>query len=317
MSSTTLFILTSDIKNLFDVKEKILIIQKREEIRHVDEETLKTLQGDDDVFISKWQPYEEYENVCHLRLPDNSEVSFLVKEAYIETSKREKNMYNNKKLLPKSERTIFENIKTVFFEKSGRVYLLLFTTYQTSINKVKQKLLCDEAYIETDNIGYNIPGDLFYWLFYKYKEKNKFLAERFEVEAISGFLGNIADEHNTIKGESEVTPNLLVTKAFVSKFYPIRSLNIILKLDDYSLNFILNDISQCSISTSSIIPGDVKEIDISSAIIIYSYIIPELLRLFSSDVEWSQEKKKSFTKSIGEEVIKEIAVFHGIDLKSL
>ena len=319
MSNTTLLLLTPDIKNIDDVKNKILTIQKKDDIRNITEDKLSKISSSEKFFISKWQTYEGYTDICNLNLPNGQDINFYVKEAYIETSRQSRNMYNeNGELLPKIERTLIDNTKTIFFERNNRVYIILFSTNSVSINKIK-KLLEEDIYLQTANSEINIDNDLFYWLFYKYKEKNKLLSERFEVEAISGFIGNIADEHHIIKGESEITPNLLVTKAFVSKFHPIRSLSVMLKLDDYSLNFVFNDICQCSIGLSSIVPNNKYEIDIAAGVVIYAYIIPKLQKLFEEDkkIEWTQAKKKEFTKSIGIEVIREIADFHGIDLKNL
>lgn len=317
MASTVFYRLTADITSLESVNEDILTIRKDDDIRHVTEEQLARIPQEERTFISRWRSYADYPGICTLQMPNNQTIRFLVKEAYIETSKYRRNMFENDELLPKAQRTIFETVKTVFFERNHRVYAAIFTTSQTALNKIKQKLFEDETYIDTLDNDYLIDGDLFYWLFYKYEEKNKLIAERFEVEAISGFLGNVADETHIIRGESEVTPTLLVTKAFVSKFHPIRSLNVMLKLDDYRLSFIFNDLCQCSIGSSCRIPNNRYDIEVASTLVIYAFILPYLSHLFDTDEEWNPDTKTGFAKRIGEEVIKEIADFHGIDLKNL
>lgn len=317
MASTVFYRLTEDIMSLEYVIDNILTIRKVDSIRNVTQEQLNRIPEEERTFISKWRSYVDYPGICSLQMPNNQTIRFLVNEAYVETSKYRRNMFENDELLPKAQRTIYETVKTVFFERNRRSYVAIFTTSQTSLNKIKHKLFEDETYIDTLDNDYLIDGDMFYWLFYKYEEKNKLISERFEVEAISGFLGNIADETHVIRGESEVIPTLLVTKAFVSKFHPIRSLNVMLKLEDYRLSFIFNDLCQCSISTSCRIPNSRYDVEVASTIVIYAFILPYLSHLFETDEEWSSDAKTSFARRIGEEVIKEIADFHGIDLKTL
>ncbi len=317
MSSTTLLRLTNNVSNLEYVVKEILRIRKEDGIKHATQDQIESIPEEERIFISLWQSCENYDNISNIKLPNGSSIRFLVKEAHIESSKITRNMFEDGKLLPKDQRTIFDTVKVIFFEYTTRVYVIVFSAYTPVLNKIKQRLFDEEEHIDSLDIRFNISSDLFYWLFYKYVEKNRLLAERFEVEAISGFLGNIADETHVIKGESEVVPSLLVTKAFVSKFHPIRSLNVMLKFDDYRLSFIFNDISQCSISSSCSIPNNQYDLDVTSAIIIYAFTIPFLSQLFKDDRDWSVDKKTTFAKKIGEEVIREIADFHGIDLKQL
>jgi hypothetical protein len=319
MSNTTLFLLSKDIKNLDDVRNEILSIQTKEEVKYLSLEENIKISDTDRYFISKWQIYDCYqEDICSIKLPNENKINFLIREAYIESSRQKRNMFDAKGfILPKSERTIFEHVKAIFFEKNNCVYLILFTTDPCVIRKVKQKLLNEEVYINEINEDYRVNSDIFYWLFYKYMKKDGWITDQFEIESIFGFLGNIADEHHTIKEVSEAAPDLLVTKTFISKFHPIRSLSVILKTRDYSLDFIINDANQCIIELSSILPDDKYEIDMSVAIIIYAFIIPELIKIFKNDKSWTEIAKKGFAKSVGEDVIKEIAKFHNIDLKTL
>lgn len=318
MNNTTVFRLIDDITTLEEVENKILTLQYKEEIKHVPQEIIEMLPDEEEKFFySKWHNYEQYTSIDKITLPNDKFVRFLIKETYIETSKQKRNMFEFEKLLPKSERIVTDIIKTIFYEINNKVYVILFTTYSTSINKIKQKLFDEGTYLESAEDEYRFNSDLFYWLFYKYKEKNRLITDRFEVEAISGFLGNISDEHHKVTSESELTPNLLVTKAFVSKFHPIKSLDIILKIEDFRLCFIVNDNSQCSIGTNSIIPNWKYEVDIATSIIVYAYVLPRIFDLFEKDKEWTSITKKEFTKKIGEEVIIDIATFHGINLETL
>ncbi|MBX4265465.1 hypothetical protein [Clostridium estertheticum] len=318
MSNTTLFLLKNHIKCLEDVEQKILIISKKEVAKNIREIDLKTISEANKYFYSKWKSNLTYSNINVIKLPKNTEIRFLVKEAYIETSKRAKNMFDsNNKLLPKNDRTIYENVKTVFFELNNQVYIILFTISATALNKIKEKLLDNGQVLQQVGAEYDIDDDFFYWLFYIYSEKDKLIAKKFTIEAISGFEGNIADEHHIVKSVSELTPSLLVTKAFVSKFHPIRSVSMILKLDEYSLNFIINDSNQCSIGLSSVMPNNRYDIDISASIVIYGYMIPNLLSLYKNDENWSYDIKKEFAKKVGIEVICDIVKFHGINLKDV
>ncbi|HDX9627788.1 TPA: hypothetical protein ROY30_001434 [Bacillus cereus] len=315
MANTTLFRL-SNVQSLGDVIENILSIKSEEKIKHVTPEQLKLLSSDDRVFVSEWTRYQEIsEDILELNVPDRDPVKYLVREAYIETSKWPKNMFENGRLLPKPQRIVTENIKTLFFEKNEEVYCIIFTTSAVSLNKIKQKLFNEEQPLECVGDSYELHSDLFYWLFDKYEEGNKIIATRFEIEGISGFLGNIADENHKIKGDSDITTKLLVTKAFVSKFYPITAIDIMLKYHDYRLDFVFNQQSECSLRSSSHIPNFQDEKDLSAALIIYSFIIPLLKELFEEDSEWSPEKKGAFSKKMGMEVIREIAQFNNIGLE--
>ncbi|SHK78818.1 hypothetical protein [Desulforamulus aeronauticus] len=319
MSSTTILLLSDEISNLECVIEQVLSIRVEEELKKVPVNVLYKLQGNDRFLISEWRQFEDYSNdICKLTMPDGADIRILIREAYVETSRQLKNMFDKEgHLLPKVERIITENIRTVFFEVNKKVYAILYTTYSTSIKKIKQRLFNEDLQIEANNIDYSINGELFYWLLYIYEEKNRLIAERFEIEAIAGFLGNIADENHKIKGESVDTPSLLVTKAFVSKYHPFRALDVMLKYDDYRLNFAFNDLGECSLNSGCRIPNSTYDKEISSAIIIYAFIIPLLDKLFKNDKDWSSQKKKDFAKNVGIEVIKEIATFHGINLKDI
>lgn len=323
MSGVTLLNINESIENLEQVEESILSIRSIATISNVPENRIEHLEQSEREFISMWRRSGDIStDVLNFTLPDQQTIRYLVRETYVETSRRRSNMFNeNDEILPKAERIIVETVQTIFFELNGRVYSLLQTTNITSINKVKKLFGDFLKELDTDEISitdYKIDPDLFYWLFYKHINHNGLIETRFEVESIAGFIGNIADETHTIRGNSDVTPSLLVTKAFVSKFHPFKSLDVLLKYHNYKLNFIFNDSSECYIRSSCSIPNIRIDKQIASSLIIYAFIIPHLFYLFNEDEIWSEEATKNeFAKEIGKQVIKEIADFHGLTLNEL
>jgi len=324
MPGTTLLNISENIENLEQVEDRILAISSITTISNVPEDRLQHLEQSEREFVSMWRRAGNISTeVLNFTLPNQETIRYLVREAYVETSRRKNNMFGeNGELLPKEQRTIIETVQTIFFEANGRVYAILFTTNVTLINKVKKlfgdylkELENDEEINITD---YNIDPDLFYWLFYKHEEHNGLIEARFEVESIAGFIGNIADETHTVTGSSDVTPSLLVTKAFVSKYHPFKSLDVLLKYHNYKLNFIFNDSSECYIRSSCSIPNLRIDKKIASALIIYGFIIPHLYNLYSNDETWAEESTRlNFAKKIGKQVIKEIADFHALSLEDI
>lgn len=317
MAGTTILSITEDINTLEQVESNILNINCSTVIKHVSEEMLQELSDEEKQLSSIWRRSNDFPiEIQNFLLPNGIEIRYLVRETYIETSRRKVNMFENGQLLPKPQRTITDSIQTVFIEVGERIYAILSSTNLISINKSKR--LFGEKIKEntTDEIGiaeYIIDPDLFYWLFYKHEKANGILETRFQVSDIAGFVGNIADESHTIKGNSIATPTLLVTKAFVSKFHPFRSLHIVLKYQSYTLDFILSDYSECYINPGCSIPNIRIDKEIAASIIIYGFIIPRLYEIFSEDEIWKKDStKQKFTKNVGLEVIKEIADFHGI-----
>lgn len=318
MAGTTILSVTEEINNLEQVEQNILNIDCSSEVKHVEEAKLNILSEEEKQLFSLWRRSDNFPTeIQTFTLPNETEIRYLVRETYIETSRRKNNMFDEEgNLLPKPQRTIIDSIKTVFIEVEGRIYAILNSTNSISINKSKKLFgdkLKENSTAEIDIAEYVIDPDLFYWLFYKHEKASGILEPRFQVSDIAGFVGNIADESHTIKGNSIATPSLLVTKAFVSKFHPFRSLNIVLKYQNYTLDFILSDHSECYINPGCSIPNLRIDKEIAASIIIYGFIIPKLHEIYNADEIWKREStKQSFTKNIGLEVIKEIADFHGI-----
>ncbi|AQQ54757.1 hypothetical protein [Planococcus lenghuensis] len=319
MAGVTLLNINENIENLEQVEENILSIHSTSTISNIPESQIEHLTQNEREFFSRWRKSGEIStDILNFTLPNQQVIRYLVRETYVETSRRRSNMFDDRgEILPKAARVIVETVQTVFFELNERVYALLQTTNITSINKVK-KLFGDylkelDSDEEISIMNYQINPDLFYWLFYKHINHNGLIETMFEVESIAGFIGNIADETHTIRGNSDVTPTLLVTKAFVSKFHPFKSLDVLLKYRDYKLNFIFSDSSECFIRSSCSIPNARIDKQIASSLIIYAFIIPYLFHLFNEDEIWDQGvTKNNFAKEIGKQVIKEIADFHGL-----
>lgn len=323
MAGTTILSIVEEIKTLEQVEENILNINCSSTIKNVSEQVLEALSNQEKQLFSLWRRSDDFPTeIQNFTLPNEIGIRYLVRETYIETSRRRVNMFDEEdNLLPKSQRTITDSIQTVFFEIGERIYVILNSTNLISINKSKKLFgdkLKETATGEIEITEYMIDPDLFYWLFYKHEKDNGILEPRFEVSDIAGFVGNIADENHTIKGNSVDTPSLLVTKAFVSKFHPFRSLHVVLKYQNYTLDFILNDRSECYINPGCSIPNIRIDKQIAASIIIYGFIIPRLYEIFSEDEVWKRDTtKQDFTKNMGLEVIKEIADFHGISAEEI
>jgi len=324
MSGTTLLNIIEDIENLEQVEERIFSLSFTATINNVEEDKLQHLDQSDREFVSMWRRSNQLPTeILDFTLPNQENIRYLVREAYVETSKRKSNMFGEDgTILPKEQRTVIETVQTIFIERTGRVYSILFTANITSTNKVKR--LFGEHLKEIENeegvniTDYRLDPDLFYWLFYKHENHNGLIEPRFEVESIAGFIGNIADETHTVTGTSDVTPSLLITKAFVSKYHPFKSLDVLLKYANYKLNFIFNDSSECYIRPSCSIPNLRIDKKIASSLIIYGFIIPRLFLLFNNDETWGDEATRTdFAKNIGKDVIKEIADFHELSLDEI
>ncbi|TWW12294.1 hypothetical protein LABALGNA3A7_16430 [Dellaglioa algida] len=322
--NTRLMKLTSKFNSIDQVKS--IILNKRHEsslnLKKDKQNLLTTLGSDEKSFLSMWSTNNP--NIEEIYIPNivdgETESNRLVRkyavlEAIVEYSKNKK-FDSEGMLLPKIERTNIDKIKIIFFEYNNQVFVIIYSNYDPNIYRVK-KILGEEN-IDEDHDGYKISSDMFTWMFFKYSSFAGILDQTLKIKNIAGFMGNISDEHNVFRGDSEQTSELIMTKAFISNGEKIKNLIVravdemidgTLRIDEYSnINMNIN---------MSEIRGQFIAEDKEFFIPLYSYLylIPRMIYLYKIDSKtFIETDKKNFSAKIGEEVILSILEKNNIDI---
>lgn len=325
--NTQLFKLISDFNTIESVTSRILSKSHIDTLRTslVDKETLDRLPESEKSFISKWGTnnpvIEEIEvsDVSNDTEPGAMKTHrYIVVDAIVEYSQRTKTDSSGK-LLPKIERTNIDHVKTIFFEFENEIYMIIYTSYYPNINRIK-KIVGDDS-LESRASKYSIDSDMFTWLFFKFSVFDGVLDEKLKLQNIAGFMGNITDEHNVFKGESEQTSELIITKAFISNGEQIRDLIIRIEDEVVDATVRINDCSSLNLNTkqSSILGffiGEEKKYFIP--LYTYVYLIPKLQHLYKLDSEeFLKNDMKNFSAKIGEDVIISIIQKNNLDFDSI
>lgn len=317
-----LFKLT-EINNLDEVRNKILTQTYIDPlaISKQDQDQAKSMSEDEKNFYFTWDKSWSHNEIDFFERQSNGEaktVSYICAEADIEYPKRRKKDANGH-ILPKKDRVNLTQVLTFFFNMNKSLYLIICTSNETHVQRVKK--LVGMQYISEPDDTYIMPSDLFNWLFYKYTTNQKDLDPSLTLMNISGFIGNIGDEHNIFKGISDQTSELIITKAFISNGETLKTITARIENKDVDIVFTIDEKSNTQIFISKSVKMRILEAerdDYFFIIYLYSQLIPRLKTLYNRSSEQFLDKEKGrFSEKIGLEVIKSIIEKNRINAEEL
>ncbi|MTN46493.1 hypothetical protein GMB51_15350 [Turicibacter sanguinis] len=315
--------LTDEIKSLEAVKEKILTRISRETLglKQLPEE----MCDEEKYYFSSWSVDEGIEKInsimLHLGGPlerdkdlDNDRIQYLKVTSVCEYPTRRKKDERGQ-ILPKKQRLNTEETDVIFVYHNEDVYVIAFTTEHYSLLRVKR--LIGETFISSETNTNNLTPDLFHWLFYRYIKNKRNLGRHINLESIAGFTGIVMTNDHVFEGKSDQMADLIVTKAFISSGYPIKSIKVRLYSGNGMITFFVNEDDDLYVERGSNIdlPLLRNEEDIAMPIFLFFILLPELRKLYELDTEsFIGGEKLKFNAEIGKQVIISIAEKNGIDL---
>lgn len=220
-------------------------------------------------------------------------------------------------ILPKKDRVNDTLVRVVFFEIENSIYLLIFSSNETHIDRV-QKLIGANLIKNVDK-SYQIEPDFFNWLFYRYSLFNGELSEEFKVDNISGFIGNSVDEHNIFKSSSDQTSELIITKAFISNGEILKNVTVKITSTEGEFVFSIDDNSNISLFLNqSMMYFNSSNPELVIPVYLYSIMIPFTKEIYKEiSKEFIDKDKKHFSVKIGLEVIQSIIDNNNIELSDI
>lgn len=311
--------LTEEIDSLDAVREKILerIYKTLLPLKNLPED----MEDDEKYYYSRWnvETNNTESNSIYLHLNDKNcnEIPYLKVTASCEYATRRRKDENNQ-ILPKNHRLNIEQTDVVFVYQNEEVYAVVFTVEHQPLVRIK-KLIGEDFISSEDNIN-NLTSDFFHWLFYRYTMNKRDLGNYINLENIVGFTGIIMTDDHIVKGISDQTAELIVTKAFISNGYPIKSIKVKLYSGNGMLTFFVNENDDLYVESGSSISLSISKCkeDIAMPIFLFFIVLPELRRLYTIDEQaFIGEEKLKFNAEMGKEVIRSIASKNAIDLNSL
>lgn len=288
-----------------------------------DADQVSRMSENEKYFVYSWKEIKEAEEISLPKVSiDNEnpeetlEVTFYQKAiANLEYTKRKKKDGVGN-FLPKADRLNEIDIDTIFFEKDNKVYVLINSSNEVYINRLKK--LIGLSNISSENEAYSLDVDLFNWLIYVYTEQSGNLTEDTVLENISGFEGNVTDDANVFTGASQQTTELVVTKAFISNGGVLRKITVRVRDTDIDIICMINESSNVVIyCTNSSKLRVMEPLDKPTflQLYLYGYLILKLKQLYSIEAEnFVEEVSPRFSKKIGIEVIKSIVEKNDITL---
>lgn len=303
--------------------DKIFSRQHRELLNHVkkDENQVARMPDSEKYFVHSW---EEIGVVEEIKVPkmgindDHVEEIILFQRAIANveyTKRKKKNDHGN--FLPKAERVNDLDVDLLFFEKDKKVYVLILTSNDYNIGRVKS--LIGEQSTAFTNSEYSLEPDIFNWLFYVYTERDGTLNEDTKLENISGFVGNVTDDANVFTGASYQTTELIVTKAFISNGGELKKITLRVRDADADITCMVNENSSVVINSnlsSKLRIMDNMDKSTFLLLYLYGYLILRLKHLYSNESDkFINEDNPKFSKKIGIDVIKSIVEKNNIMLK--
>lgn len=314
--------LNEDFTTLDDLHGTILLNNNNKLVAKLTTEERSRYPKPDITLYSTWeerpgiesdiQEINFYQNVVPPVETGAGNIRFLVKRASVEYTKHTTRI--NGVLLGKNLRTNHIDIDVIFFETNNEVYVII-CTIPNHENKVLD--LINKDNISLENHDYIINPNEFLWLFYRYSTDNKMLNEFLKITNITSFTGNISNEQHVIKGDSDVTSTLIVTKAFVSTGHPFTKMEVEMQIHGYGLVFLIDKNSNLTISPSSTFLTQ-QDVLITLPLYIVSILLPLIQFLYTEDgFENDVHVQEEFKRLIGKDVISEIMAHNSIDKNDL
>jgi len=301
-----------------DIKDNIL--------NRVQSEPLRTNNIPEDIseseknFFYRWKNPTETNTVV---FDTGIEVSFLIATAECEYGKKRVFDELTGVILPKVDRLNISYVDTIFVQFDNEWYCIVSTFNDYDLGRVK-KLLGRNNIVEVSD-EFAVESEMFQWLFYKYLKKEYELDDLMYLDNINGFTGVVVNDDNFFEGRSIQTAELIITKAFITHGYPLTSIQLVLKSQNFDIRFYLNERSDegeleviiQKKSSATVLLNNIN-IEFILPIYVYFYIVPNLVSLFKHDeAKFINGNKKTFLSKIGVEVIKSIMNTNKITLDSL
>lgn len=297
-----------NIKNLSELESKVLNKNYEEylKIAKADQEQEKLMSKEEKTFKFSWDELSDQREIDFYD-ENKKNIKYMYAYANIEYPKRRKKDINGR-ILPKKDRVNDIQVLTVFICINKSIYFAICTSNETHVQRVK-KLIGLKEIVKVDN-QYKMPSDLFNWLFYQYTQKKGSLDTTLDLVNISGFIGNIGDEHNVFTGTSAQTSELIITKAFISNGETLKNVTARIKDEYVDIIFTIDDVSNTQILLNQSMNKKLLEAerdDIFFIVYLYGQLIPRLKELFNKESEhFLNQEKSRFSEMIGLEVIASI-----------
>lgn len=235
---------------------------------------------------------------------------------------RNKRTDNIGNILPREERININDVPIILIKDSKEEsFLIIISSYKPDVFRVNKLIGIDD--VQGINVSDCIPNEFFVWMYYCYNRHEKILDD-LNLNNIVGFTGIIDDDTNKITGSSNSTSNLLITKAFVSNGYDLKSL--IFDLSDSALTTVtainedrslILDLNETELSFDSLSEGSRDQKMVRSIAYIYSSLLPALIKKYDSEKPSFVSQNKNFSKEIGIEVVQSIIDHNGINKNEL
>lgn len=255
-------------------------------------------------------------NKFNIGIPDDSECYHAV--AKIEFPRRIK-VRTDGTLMPRSERINVNYPDVLLFKDEDQTYLAIITSYLPDIKRVCR--LFGEDRVEKLQPSQYLTDSFFVWIYYHFSKEKPILSD-LKLNNIEGFTGIISDPSNTVVGNSDDTANLIITKAFVSNHYPLKSLKLNFFSKSLMALMVLTEEKEVSIDvpkTKFLLQSidDANEVSLASIAFIYIYLLPKLLKKYHDEKEVFKKDNISFSKEIGLDVVNAIIRKNNISLEDL
>ncbi|GAA5417414.1 hypothetical protein Pryu01_02477 [Paraliobacillus ryukyuensis] len=315
-----LFKLTK-INSLIDVKKNILNRKYTDPLKIASRDSKKAehLSEEEKNFYFTWGEVSQQNDISFYDINEQEDsVEYFFVPADIEFTKRKKKDSNGN-FLSKANRVNYAQIMVYFFNIKDSVHLIICSSNEFHVDRVKK--LVGTQYISKIDDDYQMPPDLFNWLFFKYTQNAGLLDDGITLMNISGFIGNIGDEHNIFSGTSDQTSELIITKAFISNGETLKTITARLRNADIDIVFTLDDMSNTQIfvnQSSKLKMFEAENNEPFFIVYLYSYLIPKLKSLYNNSAKhFLSEEKKQFRIQIGLEVIESIIKKNLLDLNDV
>ncbi|WEV37463.1 hypothetical protein [Lactobacillus sp. ESL0677] len=309
--------INSGIKNLNELKSNILskIYKQQFNAKEIEYDS----NDEETYFLYKWENIDE-ESLTDAGM--TCKFRYFSAIATCEFSTR-KIRDDNKKLLPKKERLNLQKTEVIFAQKDSQVFCIIYSFDNYELDRVRK--LIGFSNIEPLPAVYQIVPEMFTWLFYKYITNNNDLGYCITIQGITSFTGNILSSENKFAGNSYVTPDLIITKAFLANNYSITSVQLDIEVESSITSFYINQTSTDNELRVMALKGSVADVLLDSGnelhimpIYILFNIIPKIFKKYTEEIDdFENNKKKSFLSVLGVEVVKQIMARNNLTIDDI
>lgn len=246
--------------------------------------------------------------------------------SYIRIIRSRDDWYDDRteELLPFDKRINVHESEALFFESGNSCYAAIKGSPNSQkVTRVKKDLLLSKGFLQfprglkTELVGlpseFRLDSDLFYWMYYIYKEKGKIirnLPDPIFIIELNGFSGTSLLNTQRTKSNGDRITQLLTTSAFIFKKDDLQALKVTLQYGREHLYIELNNDGSVDIIRHI---GEYSKASVmkrqSELIFVYKVIIPLLMAAYEDDIKnklWGPDILRGFITDIGNEMISTI-----------